>query len=89
MVLVLKILLDFDFDFNIGFLFCINRYDYLRKEVIEEQLVKVDVGAESWRFVIEAFFIVYRDQYYKQGVVIVYGKSLGGNIIIIVCIESY
>lgn len=87
MVLVLKIFLDFYF--NIGFLFCINRYDYLRKEVIEEQLVKVDAGAESWRFVIEAFFIVYRDQYYKQGVVIVYGKSLGGNIIIIVCIESY
>lgn len=87
MVLVLIFFLDFYF--NIGFLFCINRYDYLRKEVIEEQLVKVDAGAESWRFVIEAFFIVYRDQYYKQGVVIVYGKSLGGNIIIIVCIESY
>lgn len=87
MVLLLKIFLDFYF--KIGFLFCINRYDYLRKEVIEEQLVKVDAGVELWRFVIEAFFIVYRDQYYKQGVVIVYGKSLGGNIIIIVCIESY
>lgn len=87
MVLAPNILIDLDL--NIGFLFCINRYDHLRKEATEEQPAKVDAGAEPWRSAIEASLTAYRDQHYKQGVVTVYGKSSGGNTTIIACIESH
>lgn len=66
------------------------KYDHLRKDASDYQAYTPDTTAEPWRAAIDAEFIQYSRNHYKDGVCSVYGRSQpGGVITITACIEDH
>ncbi|XP_078001325.1 F-actin-capping protein subunit alpha-like [Glandiceps talaboti] len=66
-------------------------YDHLRKEASDPQPANdlIDQTAEPWREALDNAFKVYCSSHFKHGVSTVYGKSSGGSITLIACIEDH
>ncbi|XP_031573705.1 F-actin-capping protein subunit alpha-1-like [Actinia tenebrosa] len=64
-------------------------YDHLRKEAKDLEPSDIDTTAEPWRASIDESFRVYVKDHYPHGVCTVYGKSSGGSITIVACIEDH
>ncbi|XP_072026385.1 LOW QUALITY PROTEIN: F-actin-capping protein subunit alpha-like [Amphiura filiformis] len=65
------------------------KFDHLRKEASEFSEVDSDSRAEPWRLALDEALAKYRDDYYKNGVTAVYGKSSGDSITLVACIEDH
>lgn len=66
------------------------KYDHLRKDASDYQSYTPDALAEPWRAAIDAEFMQYARNHYKDGVSSVYGRSQQGGIITITaCIEDH
>ncbi|KAK5647742.1 hypothetical protein RI129_002634 [Pyrocoelia pectoralis] len=66
------------------------KYDHLRKDASDYQSYTPDSLAEPWRAAIDAEFMQYARNHYKDGVSSVYGRSQQGGIITVTaCIEDH
>ncbi|XP_031348251.1 F-actin-capping protein subunit alpha [Photinus pyralis] len=66
------------------------KYDHLRKDASDYQSYTPDASAEPWRAAIDAEFMQYARNHYKDGVSSVYGRSQpGGVITVTACIEDH
>ncbi|XP_030759537.1 F-actin-capping protein subunit alpha [Sitophilus oryzae] len=65
------------------------RYDHLRKEASDYQPFTPDATAEPWRSALDAEFIQYTRNHYKDGVSLVVGRSEGNTITLAACIEDH
>ncbi|XP_002738792.1 F-actin-capping protein subunit alpha-2-like [Saccoglossus kowalevskii] len=67
------------------------KYDHLRKEASDPQPANdlIDHTANTWREALDNPLKQYCSNHYKDGVFTIYGKSSGGNITLIACIEDH
>nr|XP_023029581.1 F-actin-capping protein subunit alpha [Leptinotarsa decemlineata] len=65
------------------------KYDHLRKEASDYQTYTPDPAAEPWRSALDAEFIQYTRNHYRDGVCSVVGRNQGGNVVLTVCIEDH
>lgn len=66
------------------------RYDHLRKEAFDYQSYSPDSTAEPWRAALDAEFLQYTKNHYKDGVCSVVGKNQGGGVVTLTaCIEDH
>ncbi|CAH0550007.1 unnamed protein product [Brassicogethes aeneus] len=65
------------------------RYDHLRKEASDYQAFSPDSAAEPWRAALDAEFIHYTRNHYKDGVSSVVSRNQGGVITLTACIEDH
>nr|CAD7430717.1 unnamed protein product [Timema monikensis] len=65
------------------------KYDHLKKESSDYQSWVSDQTCESWRSALETELTAYTLNHFKNGVCSVYGKSQGGAVVLLVCIEDH
>ncbi|XP_074036958.1 F-actin-capping protein subunit alpha [Leptinotarsa decemlineata] len=65
------------------------KYDHLRKEASDYQTYTPDPAAEPWRSALDAEFIQYTRNHYRDGVCSVVGRNQGGNVVLTACIEDH
>lgn len=65
------------------------KYDHLRKEASDYQAFTPDPSAEPLRAALDAEFMLYTRNHYKDGVCSVVGKSQNGNVNLTACIEDH
>ncbi|XP_045483294.1 F-actin-capping protein subunit alpha [Harmonia axyridis] len=65
------------------------KYDHLRKEASDYQPYTPDSGSEPWRAALDAEFIEYTKNHYKDGVCSVVARNLNGNIVLTACVEDH
>lgn len=65
------------------------KYDHLRKEASDYQAYTPDATSEGWRAALDAEFLQYTRNHYKDGVCSVVGRSQNGQISLTACIEDH
>ncbi|KAJ8975206.1 hypothetical protein NQ317_000204 [Molorchus minor] len=65
------------------------KYDHLRKEALDYQPYTPDPSAEPWRAALDAEFIQYTRNHYKDGVCSVFSRNQGGVTNLTACIEDH
>ncbi|CAH2005271.1 unnamed protein product [Acanthoscelides obtectus] len=65
------------------------RYDHLRKEASDYQPYTPDATAEPWRAALDAEFIQYTRNHYRDGVCCVFGRTQNGVTTVTACIEDH
>ncbi|CAH1364163.1 unnamed protein product [Tenebrio molitor] len=65
------------------------KYDHLRKEASDYQTYTPDPQVEPWRAALDAEFIQYTKNHYKDGVCSVVGRSQGSPVTLTACIEDH
>lgn len=65
------------------------KYEHLRKEASDYQPYTPDSATEPWRAALDAEFVQYTRNHYKDGVCSVVGRNQGGAITLTACIEDH
>nr|CAD7393409.1 unnamed protein product [Timema cristinae] len=65
------------------------KYDHLKKESSDYQSWVSDQTCESWRSALETELTAYTLNHFKNGICSVYGKSQGGAVVLLGCIEDH